>query len=165
MPVIESENLLIIFSTRIRGYLSMRLLIYLLIISIVVVGSSGIGIYLIESPHEDAQITTLIDAFWWASATVTTVGYGDVVPVTELGRTIGIALMFIGISIIGTFISALGARLVGSRLKKHESVESSTKSLIIKKINEIENLERHEVDLLVNMVKDLHDELRSDKKK
>ena len=134
-------------------------------ISVLVVGSSGVGIYLIESPHEGAQITNLIDAFWWASATVTTVGYGDVVPVTEVGRLIGIALMFVGISIIGAFISALGARLVGSRLKKHETVESSTKSLIIKKIGEIENLEKHEVELLISMVKDLHDEIKNTRKK
>ena len=130
-----------------------------------VVGTSGIGIYLIESTHEDAQITNLIDAFWWASATVTTVGYGDVVPVTEVGRILGIVLMFVGISIIGTFISALGALLIGFRLKKHESVESSTKSLIIKKISNIENLEKNEVELLISMVKDLHDEAKNNRKK
>ena len=129
------------------------------------IGGSGIAIFLIESPHEDAQITTLIDAFWWVSATVTTVGYGDVVPVTEMGRIMGIGLMFVGISIIGTIISSLGAILVGSRLKKHESVESSTKSLIIKKIHEIENLEKHEVELLISMVKDLHDEVKSNRRK
>lgn len=134
-------------------------------ISVLVIGISGVGIYLIESPHEDAQITNLIDAFWWASATVTTVGYGDVVPITEIGRLMGIVLMFVGISIIGTFISALGALLIGSRLKKHESMESSTKSLIIKKINEIENLEKNEVELLISMVKDLHDEARTNNKK
>ena len=133
-------------------------------VSFLVIGGSGVAIYLIESPHEEAQITNLIDAFWWASATVTTVGYGDVVPVTEAGRLIGIALMFVGISIIGTFISAFGAMLVGSRLKKYESVESSTKSLIIKKIHEIENLEKHEVELLISMVKDLHDEVKSNRK-
>ena len=138
----------------------MKILVYLFVISSAVVGTSGIGIYLIESPHEDAQITNLIDAFWWASATVTTVGYGDVVPVTEAGRVIGIALMFVGISIIGVFISALGALLIGSRLKKHETLERSAKSLIIKKINNIEKLEKHEVELLVSMVKDLHSELR-----
>lgn len=134
-------------------------------ISVLVIGISGIGIYLIESPHEDAQITNLIDAFWWASATVTTVGYGDVVPITEIGRLLGIVLMFVGISIIGTFISALGAQLIGSRLKKHESLESSTKSLIIKKINDIENLEKNEVELLISMVKDLHDEAKINRKK
>jgi voltage-gated potassium channel len=134
-------------------------------ISVLVIGSSGIGIYLIESPHEDAQITNLIDAFWWVSATVTTVGYGDVVPVTELGRLMGIVLMFVGISIIGTFISALGAMLIGSRLKKHETVEDSTKSMIIKKINDIENLEKNEVELLISMVKDLHDEVKTSRTK
>jgi voltage-gated potassium channel len=139
----------------------LRLLIFLLVISVLVIGSSGIGIYLIESPHEDAQITNLLDAFWWVSATVTTVGYGDVVPVTEIGRLMGIALMFVGISIIGTFISALGAMLISSRLKKHETVEDSTKSMIIKKINDIENLEKNEVELLISMVKDLHDEVKS----
>ena len=139
----------------------MKLLIFLLVISVFVIGSSGIGIYLIESPHEDAQITNLLDAFWWVSATVTTVGYGDVVPVTDLGRLMGIALMFVGIAIIGTFISAFGAILIGSRLKKHETVEDSTKSMIIKKINDIENLEKNEVELLISMVKDLHDEVKS----
>ena len=142
----------------------MKILISLLITSILVVGGSGFGIYLIESPQPDAQITNLIDAFWWASATVTTVGYGDVVPVTEAGRVMGIGLMFVGISIIGIFISALGARLVGSRLKKHESMENDAKSLIIRKISEIERLEKHEVDLLINMVKDLHDKLHKERK-
>ena len=136
----------------------------LFIIAILVVSGSSVGIYLIESPHENAQITNLIDAFWWTSATVTTVGYGDVVPVTEAGRVVGIGLMFIGISIIGVFISALGARLIGSRLKKHETTESATKLLITKKINEIEKLEKHEVELLISMVKDLHDELHQIKK-
>ena len=55
--------------------------------------------------------------------------------------------------------------LVGSRLKKYESVESSAKSLIIKKINEIENLEKHEVELLISMVKDLHDEIKNNQSK
>jgi voltage-gated potassium channel Kch len=143
----------------------LRLFIFVIAIFALVIGGSGIAIYLIESPHEDAQITNLIDAFWWVSATVTTVGYGDVVPITEIGRIYGIVLMFVGISIIGTLISALGAMLIGSRLKKHETVEDSTKSLIIKKINDIENLEKNEVELLISMVKDLHDEVKSSSKK
>lgn len=128
-------------------------------ISAAVVLSSSISIYLIESPHEDAEITNFLDAFWWASATVTTVGYGDVVPVTDIGRILGIVLMFVGISIIGVFISAFGAILIGSRLKKHYDISHDTKRLIINKINEIEKLEKKEIDILVDMVKNLHSEL------
>ena len=130
-----------------------------------VVGGSGISIYLIESPHEGAEIKSLLDGFWWASSTVTTVGYGVIVPVTEAGRIFGIGLMFIGISIIGAFISAFGAILVGLRIKKHETVESAAKSLIIKKIEKIEDLEQNEVELLISMVKDLHDEIKENHKK
>lgn len=55
--------------------------------------------------------------------------------------------------------------LIGSRIKKHESVESSTKSLIIRKIQEIEHLEKYEVELLISMVKDLHDEVKDNRKR
>ena len=143
----------------------MKIIISLLIISATVVISSGTAIYFIESPHEDAEITNFIDAFWWAAATVTTVGYGDVVPVTDAGRIMGIGLMFVGISIIGVFISAFGAILIGSRLKKHDEISHDTKRLIIKKISQIEKLEKKELDILIDMVRDLHYELRPDSKK
>lgn len=142
----------------------MKIIFSLLAISAVVVISSGIAIYFIESPHEDAQITNFIDAFWWAAATVTTVGYGDVVPVTDVGRIMGIGLMFVGISIIGVFISAFGAILIGSRLKKHNDISHDAKRLIINKITKIENLEKKELDILIDMVKNLHTELRADEK-
>ena len=143
----------------------MKIIFFLLAISATVVITSGIAIYFIESPHEDAEITNFIDAFWWAAATVTTVGYGDVVPVTDAGRIMGIGLMFVGISIIGVFISAFGAMLIGSRLKKHDDqISHETKKLIIKKIAQIEKLEKKELDILIDMVKDLHTELRIDSK-
>lgn len=138
----------------------LKIIYFLLGISVTVVLSSGTAIYFIESPHEGAQITNIIDAFWWAAATVTTVGYGDVVPVTDVGRIMGIGLMFVGISIIGVFISAFGAVLIGSRLKKHEDVSHDVKGLIIKKISVIEKLEKEELEILIDMVKDLHSKLR-----
>lgn len=140
----------------------MKIIFYLLAISAGVVISSAIAIYFIESTHEDAEITNFIDAFWWATATVTTVGYGDVVPVTDAGRILGIGLMFVGISIIGVFISAFGAILIGSRLKKHDDISHDAKKLIIKKISQIEELEIRELDILLDMVKNLHTELRAD---
>lgn len=140
----------------------MKIIFFLIGISAAIVISSSIAIYFIESPHEDAQITNFIDAFWWTAATVTTVGYGDVVPVTDVGRIMGIGLMFVGISIIGVFISAFGVILIGSRLKNREDVSHETKRLIINKITHIEKLEKKEIDILVDILKDLHAELRKD---
>ena len=64
----------------------MNKLFYLLFIAagIIVVGS--IVIYFVESPHPDSQINSILDAIWWTVATVTTVGYGDIVLVTDTGK-------------------------------------------------------------------------------
>lgn len=48
-----------------------------------------------------AQITTFPDSLWWAMATLTTVGYGDHVPVTHTGRAVAVLLMIGGICLIG----------------------------------------------------------------
>ena len=48
----------------------------------------------------DARITTFGDALWWATATITTVGYGDMYPVTAIGRLVATALMMSGIALM-----------------------------------------------------------------
>ncbi len=117
----------------------------------------GIIIYFIESPHENSEIKTLVDAIWYATATVTTVGYGDVVPVTQEGRIMGIVMMFVGIFIFALIISRLGAILKGSQLKNRERLDSQEKKIIIEKIQSIEKLEKQELELLIGMLRDLHD--------
>jgi voltage-gated potassium channel len=58
------------------------------------------------------NITTGGDALWWSFVTITTVGYGDYFPVTELGRIVGIFVMFSGVGIIGALASILASVLV-----------------------------------------------------
>jgi hypothetical protein len=50
-----------------------------------------------------ANIKTASDALWWCMATITTIGYGDVFPVTNSGRLVGVWLMIIGVGLFGTF--------------------------------------------------------------
>lgn len=86
--------------------------------AIILVGSTAI--FLIESGHPDSQITTLLDALWSTVSTVTTVGYGDIVPITIAGKIMAIFFMLSGISILGVFLSVLGTRFYKQRFEKDE---------------------------------------------
>ena len=49
------------------------------------------------------------DALWWASVTMTTVGYGDIYPKTPVGRTAGVILMLAGLAVLGVLAGALAS--------------------------------------------------------
>lgn len=67
-----------------------------------------------ERGHPHAEIVNLPDAVWWTFETITTVGYGDFVPVTGTGRAMAVLVMFVGISIVGVVSASLAAMLVKS---------------------------------------------------
>ncbi|OYD08175.1 hypothetical protein CHM34_08710 [Paludifilum halophilum] len=64
------------------------------------------GVYLLEKPANEG-ITHFSDAVWWAIVTTTTVGYGDISPVTLGGRLIAVVLMFTGIGLIGSITASI----------------------------------------------------------
>ena len=66
----------------------------------------------VEQSAPDAKILTFGDAVWWAVATITTVGYGDMYPVTPLGRLVAAALMMSGIAVLGVVTAAIASWLV-----------------------------------------------------
>ncbi|MBC1904067.1 MULTISPECIES: potassium channel family protein [Listeria] len=68
-----------------------------------------IPIFIIEP-----KINSYADAFWWTIVTVTTVGYGDLSPVTIYGRIIAGILMLLGISIIGVVTSVISSLFISN---------------------------------------------------
>lgn len=62
-------------------------------------------------------------AMWWAMTTVTTVGYGDVVPRTPEGRAVGVLLMLVGVAAMAAFTAGLASFVVTRRLE-HEEEEA-----------------------------------------
>jgi voltage-gated potassium channel len=67
---------------------------------------------LAENVGEGGRVESFGDALWWSATTITTVGYGDVVPVTGVGRTIGLVAMVVGISTFAVVTARAAAFLV-----------------------------------------------------
>ena len=110
----------------------------LLIIGVLLVLFGAFVIFSIESPNENSEIKTLLDAFWWSTVTITTVGYGDIVPVTDSGRIFAIFYMFSGIGIAGVFLSLLATRFYKKRFESEQKEITYGQQMILDKMNELE---------------------------
>ena len=60
--------------------------------------------------RRDANITNFGDAIWWVMTTLSTVGYGDHYPVTTTGRCVAVALMVVGVALLGV-VTAIAREL------------------------------------------------------
>ena len=79
----------------------------------------------VEQSAPDAKILTFGDALWWAITTITTVGYGDMYPVTATGRMVAAALMMSGIAVLGVVTASIASWLVQ---RVEESTEAAAES-------------------------------------
>lgn len=80
--------------------------------TVIVVWVGSLMVLDAERGAQGATITSFGDSIWWAMETITTVGYGDMVPVTPFGRFLATLVMFIGISLVGVISASLAATLV-----------------------------------------------------
>jgi voltage-gated potassium channel len=76
--------------------------------SLLMTVSAGVAARLLDKK----DFTSLRDAMWWALQTVTTVGYGDVVPNNTVGRLIGAILMLNGIALLTVVTAGVTAMLI-----------------------------------------------------
>jgi voltage-gated potassium channel len=94
--------------------------------TMVVLATASVLVLQFEAEHADASITSGRDAFWYSIVTITTVGYGDVYPVTAGGRIAATFIMIAGVGLIGALASLLAAVLVGGDSPPEEPEAAST---------------------------------------
>jgi voltage-gated potassium channel len=81
---------------------------------------------------------------WWAIVTITTVGYGDLIPQTGPGRVVGVGLMLLGIAALA-FVTATMASLILGEVREEERLIEREESEVVTLLGELnERLERIE---------------------
>jgi voltage-gated potassium channel len=90
----------------------------LMVYLVVTLGS--ITIVQVESPDPQANIKTGGDAVWWSFVTIATVGYGDRYPVTAAGRSIGVLVMVVGVSVFSVLTGFLALSFQNRRAKQQQ---------------------------------------------
>ena len=106
---------------------------------------SAIIMYTVENPVQPEQFPNVISSLWWAICTLTTVGYGDVYPITHIGRLFASVISLVGIGIIAipTGIIAAGFNQVISREKEKTETKDREEIDPVEKMTQEELLAMH----------------------
>lgn len=94
---------------------------FIVMITMVVISSTVM--WMIEHTAQPEKFRSIPDAMWWAMATLTTVGYGDIAPVTALGRFVGGFVMLLGIGMF-TLPAAILAGGFAQEIKRSDFIVS-----------------------------------------
>ncbi|MFI6123426.1 potassium channel family protein [Streptomyces sp. NPDC051064] len=95
-----------------RMSLYARVMTYAGLTAVLLGFSAALAVYHQEKGAPDSTIRTFGDAAWWACATLTTVGYGDAVPVTLGGRIVATGLMACGLALLGAVTGSFSSWLL-----------------------------------------------------
>lgn len=132
--------LLTVFQRAAGNSLRGRVVTYALGGTVVLVYVASLSVLEAERHAAGSMITTFGDALWWAFATITTVGYGDNVPVTTTGRIIAVALMIGGIALLGTITATIASFLVQQVSEKDEASQVATRQQVAELTRRIDHL-------------------------
>ncbi len=102
----------------------------LLAVTLIVFASAGL-VTIAERSAKGANIHDFGQGLWWAIVTVTTVGYGDRYPVTPFGQGVAVALMLVGIGLLGVLTATVASYFVDQKTDKLEDRFERMESLLL----------------------------------
>lgn len=95
-----------------------KILVYFLFVVILVI-SIGTLMFMVESNQPDTQFTDIPTSIYWAVVTMTTVGYGDITPVTGIGRFLSAVVMLLGYTILAVPTGIVSASMINESNKSN----------------------------------------------
>ncbi|MBL7074097.1 NAD-binding protein [candidate division KSB1 bacterium] len=87
----------------------------------VVMVAGGMAVTLFE--QADTGFSSVFDSIWWALVTMTTVGYGDKVPVSVAGRLIGIGVIICGVALVSMFTATVSSIFVANKIREGQGLK------------------------------------------
>jgi voltage-gated potassium channel len=87
---------------------------------------SAVGIYYFENTAQPETFSSVFQSMWWAVATLTTVGYGDVYPITIGGKIFTFFVLMVGLGIVAVPTGLVASALSSAReMEKEQSLSGS----------------------------------------
>jgi len=96
-------------------------LVLYMILTLVMLYFAAAGIYFFESEAQPEAFSSIFSSLWWAVATLTTVGYGDVYPVTPGGRLFTFFVLMVGLGVV-----AVPAGIVAAALEQARAIDDQS---------------------------------------
>jgi voltage-gated potassium channel len=98
----------------------------LVVLSSLILASSSL-VLLFEYKVNKEQFSNLFDSIWWSIVTITTVGYGEKIPASVLGKIIGISTMFLGVGMSGMISGKIASFFVEKNLREGRGLNTYSK--------------------------------------
>jgi voltage-gated potassium channel len=117
-----------------------RIVVYTVSGVLLLIYTSSLAVFDKERFLPGATINSFGKALWWSITTVTTVGYGDVYPITNTGRIIAVLLMIGGISLVGVVTAALASWIIERVAEEDTAIQTATAAHIDELRSEIREL-------------------------
>ena len=94
-------------------------------VAMIVLYLSAVGIYYFENEAQPEAFASVFHSLWWATCTLTTVGYGDVYPITTAGQCFTFVVLLVGLGVV-----SVPAGLVASALSKAREMEEDDAGVV-----------------------------------
>ncbi len=116
LKLVRYNRAMIHFTTAIKS--AKEEILLFLFITLILIYFSSVGIYYFENEAQPEHFSSIFDSLWWAIVTLTTVGYGDVYPITVGGKVFTFFILLIGLGIVAIPTGIISSALTKSVDKK-----------------------------------------------